>query len=591
MIKLPSFSMVWKITYRTFIRFPVQFAIIVLAVILWIISVKNHDDEQAEKLYILLAISNLAFCITLATDLFSEIRSVSIGKQWLFRAVGIGFCVLIYFALSPSWLDEDLYRLGIFILSGHLLLSFLPFIKKENDHAFWQFNKFLLLRILTAIFYSAVLYLGLAIAVLSVENLFNLKLYNNIYAHLFGIIGIGFNTLFFLTGIPRNIHSVEEDTSYPKGLKLFTQYVLIPLVTIYLAILISYELKIVIQQSLPKGLVSILILGYSVTGILAFLLVYPVKNRADHGWVKTFSKLFFYFMLPLLILLFIAIGTRISNYGITIDRYYLVLLALWLSGITAYFIIKEKPTIQMIPASLFLLAILSSYGPQSASYISKTSQLTRFENLGDDKDSNNQKASVISYLTRTHGLTSLQALTPIELTSMQNEILSKNKEHFYQTKTELVDSAYSILAIKPTSQLSENYINIELTNEPIDISGFDQLMEFNSYPIADKNPDKKDNVIVKTLNQSVEVKIGKLDSISIDMEPLYTSVRKKIEGNEHEYFNPTTGSYHLPDDELRVKAESAHYYVTLVFRNINLRFENDTESNSLSGIILLKKKK
>lgn len=591
MIKLPSFSIIWHTTRQAIVRFPVQFAIIVFAVVLWFIIINDDDVYQADTLLTILALSNLAFCFTLATDLYSEIESTPISKRWLFRGIGVGFCVLLFFTLSPKWFDKDLYRLGVFILSGHLLLSFLPFIKKENDHTFWQFNKFLLIRFLTAIFYSGVLYLGLAIAVLSVVNLFNLQLDGNIYAHLFGIIGIGFNSLFFLTGIPRNMHSFEEETDYPKGLKLFTQYVLIPLVTIYLVILMSYELKIIIQQSLPKGLVSILILGYAVFGILAFLLVYPIKYRTNHGWVKTFSKLFFYFMIPLLILLFIAIGTRINDYGITIDRYYLVLLALWLSGITTYFLYNKKKNILIIPASLFSLAILSTYGPQSASFVSEKSQLTRIKILRDNNDTENQKASVVRYLTHTHGLPSLQTLTSVDLTALENKIITKNQTYSYQIKTELLDSAYSILGVKPSVPYSGNHIFIERADIPIEISGYEQLIEFDSYSNAGDNLSGKSTYVVRNPDKSVGLKIGKHDSISIDLEPLYKSIRKKMEKNELEYFNPSTNTFRFPDSDLRILTESKHYHVAMVLKNINLSKEFSKESDSFSGIILIKKKK
>lgn len=592
MIKLPSITTLWQTTYQAIVRFPIQFIIIIIAVGLWWLAIDNPDGSHSQTLYSLLAVCNFAFCITLASDLFSEIRSLTIGKRWLFRILSLGFSLLLFFILSPKWVDEDLYRIGLFILAGHLLLSFLPFSKKNNDHALWQYNKLLLLRFLTAIFYSGALFVGLVIALLSVENLFNLTIDGTVYSRLFGVIGIGFNTLFFLTGIPKNIHSIETDEDYPKGLKLFTQYVLIPLVTVYLAILLSYEFKIILEQSLPQGLVSILILGYAVLGILAYLLIYPIKERADHEWIKTFSRLFFYFMIPLLILLFVAIETRISNYGITESRYFLIVLALWLSGITVYFLISKSPSIQIIPASLCALAVLSTFGPQSASSITKKSQISRYQSLGNDEDSKKQKASIIHYMTRTHGLRSLQALTSVDLNAVQQEILAHDTNlYIYQTKSELLDSAYSILAIKPSYyQSSLDFITVELEKNPIDISGYEQLVEFDSYSKPADTLRQQDDITIRLENTSIKLRIGKQDSTAINLNAFYQTLRETIDKNKQANFNSATNSYLLPDSALRLSAESPHYLFSLVFKTLNIPSEDAKENHSFSGILLLKKK-
>src|SRR5690606_5638712 len=131
--------------------------------------------------------------------------------------------------LAPEWFEADIYKLVTFIVAGHLLVSFLPFSRKADVHSFWQYNKFLFLRFFTAVLYSSVLFVGLTIALSSIKNLFNIPIDGDIYLSLFAFMSAGFNTLFFLAGIPSDLNSFEKDFSYPKGLKVFTQYVLIPL--------------------------------------------------------------------------------------------------------------------------------------------------------------------------------------------------------------------------------------------------------------------------------------------------------------------------------------------------------------------------
>ena len=41
------------------------------------------------------------------------------------------------------------------------------------------------------------------------------------------------NTFIFLAGVPKDLSALEKETSYPKGLKAFTQFVFLPLITLY----------------------------------------------------------------------------------------------------------------------------------------------------------------------------------------------------------------------------------------------------------------------------------------------------------------------------------------------------------------------
>ena len=105
--------------------------------------------------------------------------------------------------------------------------------------------------------------------------------------------------------------------------------------------------KILINLGLPRVWVSYLILIYSVVGILALLLVHPLKEESAKSWVKVFSKIFYYTLIPLLVLLFVAIFTRILEYGYTEPRYFVLLLAIWLTTVVLFYFYK-KATIKFV---------------------------------------------------------------------------------------------------------------------------------------------------------------------------------------------------------------------------------------------------
>jgi len=296
-------------------------------------------------------------------------------------SLGLGaLAVAFVFSFEKEISEIEILSFVVLSLSLHLLVSFAAFLpKKYNQESFWEFNKQLFLRILMSGLYSAVLFIGLALAIAAIKNLFDVEIYDTIFGHLFVVIAGLFNTLFFLSGVPEITPQNELELNYPKSLKNFTQYVLLPLISVYLIILIAYEIKIIVTFSLPKGWVSVLILVFAIFGILSFLLIHPIAKKTENLWMQSFNRWFYYLLIPLIGLLFWAIVYRISLYGFTPERYYVFATALWLTGIVAYFLVQKNPKIKYIPISLCVVALLTIIGPQSANTISKKSQLSRFE--------------------------------------------------------------------------------------------------------------------------------------------------------------------------------------------------------------------
>ncbi|MGN7987521.1 DUF4153 domain-containing protein [Pedobacter sp. 22226] len=491
-MKLPSLQQLYNGFVNVIKRFPLQFIFAVAATLCWCyyIHISDYRDysEQNENLkdHLIkaIAILNLALTLLLALDLISERNQYALKKKWLFRLGGLLICVLLYFSLDPTNYSADLYRIFLFAFAFHLLVAFAPFIGQDNVNGFWQFNKALFLRFLTSALYSAVLYAGLAIALVAINGLFNAEIKWQTYMTLFAIISAGFNTTFFLAGIPTDYKLLEEDHSYPKGLKIFAQFVLIPLVTIYLAILLVYELKIAVLWELPKGLVSSLILGYAVFGILSLLLVFPVKETAGNSWIKLFSKFFYVMMIPLVVLLLLAVWKRVGHYGITESRYILTALALWLAGVTIYFLFSKKQNIKVIPISLCIISLLATYGPQSAFSVSKYSQLSRLKRImgSKKKDDIKEKPAVIRYLVYTHGLKTLQPFTKRDLSKIEEKIDATNS-YRYSMRMNKVDTALAIFKVKGDLEYDHG-VSITLQNDEnqvLNVKGYDYLIEMNGY--------------------------------------------------------------------------------------------------------------
>ena len=583
-MKWPSLQSLFNDIQRVILRFPLQVLVTLLAILTSFKLIDFKGNATAEwNLMELLFLCNLALVFLLSADLFAEASKLDKVKKWSLRLLCLAICTLLYFTLQPHLNNADKFRIGLLAFSFHLLVAFAPFIKQGNLPGFWEYNKLLFLRILTAGLYAAVLFAGLSIALVAVNGLFNVKIESAVYLRLLTVVGIGFTTLFFLAGVPADFNKINTiQDPYPKGLKIFTQYVLIPLLSIYLVILLVYEAKILVSWELPKGMVSTLILGYSVFGVLSLLLVYPIKEQEGNGWIRLFSRWFYLMMIPLVVLLLLAVWKRVGNYGITEPRYILIILALWLSIITGYFLISRKDNIKIIPVSLCILALLATYGPQSAFSVSRYSQIQRLKKLINAKDARalREKPEIIRYLVLNHGLETLQSFTNADLPKLNQNMEQRaalSKRSSYQLENDLVDTAYALLKVDKTAAKGRRSAVFVVAQEQgvVAIKGFDYVVPVDSY--AAKFEGTLNGALLKVEkvgNNNLSVKIADQPAVVIDVNATVNAFKNVDQ---------------LPGDGIRVTVNTKQHELTLVIKELNYSTDPDGEEDlNYKGYLLFK---
>ena len=386
-MKLPSLSYLNEKTVKTFSRFPIVLINTIIGTFFAIYLVESSKSSHENYYFFNLVLTcALGLTLFLSVALFSERINLDKSKKSFLNIFALILLILYYFSLPEnsdisSEKSEFITRFFLFNLSLHLMIAFIPFIGKNTPNGFWHYNRILFERIIIALVYSGIIYGGLSIALYSIDNLLEIKVRYQIYSELWVfIVGI-FNTWFFLSGIPEDFHQLESKSDFPKDLKMLVQYILIPIVIIYLIILYLYAGKIILNWDWPHGKVSSLIIGCSFTGILSLLLIYPLQNTSEKVWIRAFSKTFYIILLPLIIMLYFAVSRRIQDYGITENRYFLLITSFWLFGISLYFIFSKNKNIKLIPVSLCIVSFLTSFGPWGAFDVSVKSQLKRLETL------------------------------------------------------------------------------------------------------------------------------------------------------------------------------------------------------------------
>ncbi len=551
-------------------RFPFEVIFALTGTISAILIIEQSYGEDNTQLFRILACSNLGLVLFLTTTIYEDANGLSLKNKVLLKLLALLLMIGIYFLLDSFLIEANAFRFGFLAVGLHLLVSFAPFIRRGSVDGFWEYNKVLFIRILISGLYSGALFAGLSIAVASTDALFNLNINGKTYGYLFCVVAGIFNTLFFLAGIPSDWKELEKIQIYPRGLKIFTQYVLIPLATVYLGILLAYEVKVIVEWSLPKGIVSTLVLGYAVYGILSILLVYPIRKDTDNQWIRVFSKWFYLLLIPLIVLLVVAVWIRVEQYGITESRYILIVLSLWLSGITIYFLVSKQQNIKIIPISLCIVCLLSVTGPQSATSISQRAQLKRlilyfeshnaFENGKlipiTDNAIPNDRDEILRFILNRYGVDPLKEYLSVNLDSLTqpaDTIHSPSLKQF--TRYDLIQK---YLGLEYTDDGRRDFFRGQAKVNSVPIDDFHYLIRYQFQP--------DDSINTSLRNSTLTLQ---LDSVthSFDLAFVFTAIEKSESvKNSSVLFEPEVLSVISEDKNVKL------YFNTLTFRKYGDRF-------------------
>ncbi len=496
--RFPSFDHLYKNAAATFVRFPFTLVSAVIGSISGIVLVEAQGGDEFNYIEKIMIVCSLGLPLFTALACFAEKVGWKKQKSFLIQTSATILLVLYYFILPPD-IDDPFYHLQRYLLLNiafHFLVAFLPYLGGQQVPGFWQYNKSLFLRFLTAALYSGVLFLGLIMAMVALDYLFGVDIDRESYFQLWMVIAGIVNTWIFLAGIPQNLENLNNVSEYPNGLKIFTQYILLPLVGLYFIILIAYETKIIITWTWPKGWVSEMVLWYAVVGILSLLLLHPLRDKSENRWIQVFSKWFFRALIPLVTMLFLAILARISDYGITENRYYVLGMAVGLAIVVLYFVFSKGKDIRIIPMVIFAIALLAVYGPWSAFSVSKSSQQNRFEKfLIDNKmllngklqepppdisyNAEREMSSIIEYLNNTHGAVSLSKWLP------DSVIKSLDTVDRYSRPLKIAE--HIGIEYMPYYRGTGDQQHFDFTpkeREIIKLEGYDYLIDMGSYNIG-----------------------------------------------------------------------------------------------------------
>ena len=338
----------------------------------------NHFIEEVQK-YIFLIM--LSIPLTAALELIRE-KYFSGKNKWIIRAlnavIAIVFIVFyrfyyLYETGGEAFFDngEKLLATGIIFFLFFLLA---PIIGKKYEEEKY-FQSVIVDKAVTVLF-SVVLFLGLTVVFLTVDGLSLVKLEGKIYVETWLFVVFVFAMIFFASKLKKVDENLEEYEIH-KVFKFLIYFIVIPLITIYTGILYIYFGKMLITRSWPQGLVSHLILWYTIFSLFIMIMVTPMTKKDPVA--KVFKKYFPFASIPLLALSIVSISKRISQYGVTELRYFIVLLGIWLIFCMVSSIFRARLSIVLI--SLIAVVYISVFSPVNNRRITIMSQNKRLERI------------------------------------------------------------------------------------------------------------------------------------------------------------------------------------------------------------------
>ena len=533
LMKIPSISEITSKAQNAILRFPLA--------LLWAVGgttffikiieddkydyLRNHNDE------ILTLIVGLSWLIGI--QFFIEQFKNPRKWQWL-KLIVLALLGLFYWSLPAIqyYGDSPIYlvRFFLYLIAGHLFLLFAPFIFKWDKNAYWNYLKNTSVAIIRSLFYSGILYLGLILALAAISALFDVHIkssrYGQLYIFCLGIV----NTWIYLSDFPKDIF--QETTIYfEKTLEVLVKFILIPLVILYLLILYAYSAKIIIEWELPKGWVSYLVIALSFLGYIIQIIINPIQKELKSWTINKFYPWFYILLIPLNILLFIAILRRVSDYGITENRYFVLAIALWNVGIILYLLFSTKKALKVLPISLFIIAIVSSVGFWSAFSVSEESQIQQFEEIFTEVKNKNNVATneeigrlqdILDYLEKRKQVSSLNSITKLDLESFRDPAVDEDYKAGWLNTTKIWDSiAFEVDASSIPENEHDSYYSLyssDQRNTSTAINDFDSFAYLSFYMNSEKRI-ALDSLYLELYpeNNSLKIYFTKDDTVALEI--------------------------------------------------------------------------
>ena len=281
----------------------------------------------------------------------------------------LAFCIIMTVSMPISRTDGIM--LGTLIVAIIITTATLAFYHYKDDREFWRLIMGAIIAAVVAGIGAGIFFGGLQLLLIGVETLFGISFYSEITLDIIIVCYMFICPVVWLQMLPSLTPNDERTIKMPRFLGGLLHFLFMPLVGAYLITLYIYLLKIIFIWELPEGMVSYLVTALMAGTIAILFCLYPTRFEEGHRFDKLVARWLPILTLPLLILMTVGIVRRLSDYGLTMPRLYVLTFNLWCYGVCLWLVKCKGSRVIWIPVSFAAVLFVTSVGPQNYSNLAK----------------------------------------------------------------------------------------------------------------------------------------------------------------------------------------------------------------------------
>lgn len=287
---------------------------------------------------------------------------------------------LYHYAAEQTYIELSIaHAAGILALG--LSVFFLSFFREKDDIPSWNFALHTITSYLSAILVGYIMSAGISLLILSLHMLFDVDIQWKYYLYILIICSLLLPTLLFLGMLPRGEEKHNREPQSLDFLNGIIRYLFLPLMGGYLLVLYIYTARILSSWTLPTGWVSWLVVTLMAGCIAIEFGLYPTRIKDGKRTDERIARWLPALVLPLLMLMTVGIVRRFNDYGVTINRLYLITLNIWFYLVCIGLIVTKARRISWIPISFAVIFLLTSALPVNYASITKNTLRNELKDL------------------------------------------------------------------------------------------------------------------------------------------------------------------------------------------------------------------
>lgn len=355
-------------------RFPLPSLCIVMLTIAVMPSFGLVDDIKESTYFKILYCCITGFCWFLSAHIAAEThpnraRAILLGAASGFTALTIAIFSNIFQPLSMAYL-------AVAIALSVLIAPY--FFQLTSNGVLWTYNY----RVATGKGFAFITALllggGISVGLFAISELFSIHINSNAWGNVWTLALCCLAPFCLLGEIPTDFSedkTVDAD-GIPHATRFINTWVLIPIAFGYLAILYCYYIKLMLVGETPRGMLGSITIAFGVVGMFTWMATLPFVTTGNAA-VQFFHKHFHHMLLLPAAVLIYAIMLRIQPYGFTVERYFVLLTALWFFAYCIVHQLTPQKAYKLTIACFIVMVLGAGFSPLGADRVVGASQYNR----------------------------------------------------------------------------------------------------------------------------------------------------------------------------------------------------------------------